>query len=382
MRRRTAWLCAVLLPALLHQAPCGGALPGAADCEPTFMGDQLGYQLISERTGDGGGAPCRVSMNLLGAVCEGRAAGCQNFLASKQSGAEPPKFWTGFGAQKPPAVPAAPLRLPPSPKVAVCIAGVARTLHHPLVHASWNNFLGQLGAPRDRKLFLYLKLADAKVAADKQHTHDSSISHSSRSDLEPALEALRHAGETIAALKIDDADRQHPPNPSCPLLALDGETPYTTPPQHLLASLDSLERCFALIEDYEQTNQMRFDLVAYQRPDLTWVQPLPLRIIGPLAQHHSDITGGEGGNEAEADKADVMREMRDEIVLSCPRPGDDLTRGVLCDVAAVMPRHSADLYFKRREAYYACSSPTIYCLALAYDFGLPAAFANQGAAVR
>lgn len=336
------------------------------DCEPTFMGEELGYQLISERTGKGG--PCRVSMNILGSVCEGRSTACQAFLRSRQSQAEPPQFWTGFGTQRPPRAPAASLRLPPTPKVAVCVAGVARTIHYPVVHASWSNFLGALAPPNDRMLFMYLKLDDAKVAADKQHTHDRSISHSSRAELEPALQALRDAGETLAAVKIVSTDRQQPVNPSCPLLATDGKTPYTTTPQHLLASLDSLERCFALIEDYEAQHRMKFDVVAYQRPDLTWVRNLPLAI------------GGSGGFDIEIGHSGI--EMRDEIVLSCPRPADPHSRGVLCDVAAVMPRHHADLYFKRRTAYYDCTQPAIYCLGVAYDFGLPAAFAERGAAVR
>lgn len=330
------------------------------DCEPTFMGDQLGYQMISERVSDTG--PCRVSMNRVGAVCEGHSAACQAFLRNRQSQGAPSKFWTGFGPQRPVREPAASLRLPTSPKVAVCIAGAARTFDRPVVHASWGNFLEELAPPRDRMLFMYLKLDDAKVAADKQHTHDTSISHSSSAELEPALQALRDAGETIAALEVDSTDRQHPTNPSCPLLAADGKTPYTTTPQHLLASLDSLERCFTLIEKYEVQHGMRFDVVAYQRPDLTWIRPLPLAI-------------GQRGR-------DLGTEMRDEIVLSCPRPADPHARAVLCDVAAVMPRGLADLYFKRRTAYYDCTQPTIYCLAVAYDFGLPASFATHGAAVR
>ena len=335
----------------------------ANECEPTFMGDQLGFQMISERISDTG--PCRVSMNLVGGVCEGHSAECQAFLRNRQSQGAPSKFWTGFGPQRPVREPAALLRLPPSPKVAVCIAGAARTFDRPVVHASWGNFFGELAPPRDRMLFIYLKLDDAKVAADKQHTHDASISHSSIADLEPALQALRDAGETIAALKVDSTDRQHPTNPSCPLLATDGKTPYTTTPQHLLASLDSLEQCFALIEEYEVQHAMRFDVVAYQRPDLTWTRPLPLAI------GQRDVKGGH---------SDV--ELRDEIVLSCPRPADPHAKAVLCDVAAVMPRRLADLYFKRRTAYYECTQPTIYCLAVAYDFGLPASFATHGAAVR
>lgn len=341
---------------------------GNNDCEPTFMGEQLGYQIISERVDNDG--PCRVSMNLVGSVCEGHSGACQAFLRNKQSRAEPPKFWTGFGAQRPHRDPPASLQLSPTPKVAVCIAGVARTIPHPVVHASWGNFLGNLGPAHNRMLFMYLKLADAKIAADKQHTHDTSISHSSSAELEPALQALRDAGETIAAVKIDRIDQHHPSNPSCPLLATDGKTPYTTTPQHLLASLDSLEQCFALIETYEVQHGMRFDVVAYQRPDLTWVRPLPL-IIGQWHARSDDVA-----------LSDSSLEMRDEIVLSCPRPADPQSRGVLCDVAAVMPRHHASLYFKRKSAYYGCTQPTIYCLAIAYDFGLPATFANKGAAVR
>ena len=173
------WQRAASLVLGLCVACCSSA--GNNDCEPTFMGEQLGYQMISERVGNDG--PCRVSMNLVGSVCEGQSGACQAFLRNKQSQAEPPKFWTGFGMQRPPRDPPASLQLPASPKVAVCIAGVARTIHHPVVHASWYNFLESLAPANDRVLFMYLKLTDAKVAADKQHTHDTSISHSSSAEL-------------------------------------------------------------------------------------------------------------------------------------------------------------------------------------------------------
>ena len=364
MRARVA-LCVL---AALPPTAGGGA---GSDCEATFLGPAIGSVVVSERTG-GAGTPCRVSMNMVAKACASHGAECLEYLKKRAEG-RTSAFWTGFGPQPDARGAAAALQLPPEPLVAICVAGVARTFTRPVVHESWPNFLDALAPAPRRKLFLYLKLEDAKVAADKQHTHDVAISLSGAEQVEPALRALRRAGETIAGLEIDRGDRQHPVNEQCPLLATDGASPYTTPPQHLLSSLSSLQRCFALVERYEKETGQRFDLVAYQRPDLTWVKPFPLRVPG---SPHSRAAVARG------DRSSPAATMKDEIALSCPKPHDALSRGVLCDVATVVPRHHADLYFKRYDAYYACRSPSIYCLAIAYDFGLPAAFAKQHAAVR
>ena len=373
MTAAVPWLAAawLLLPLAL----------GGSGCPPTFMGDALGHLHISERTAEDG--PCKVSMNLVGKVCQGKDAECQRYLRSRNSKAVPSAFWTGFGNPEGMVV-ARPLPETSAPQVAVCIAGVARTMEHPLVYQSWGNFFGALAPQPNRKLFLYLKLADTKVAADKQHTHDASIGHHSAAELAPAIDALRHAGETIAEVKIDSADTQHSINPRCPLLGADGATEYTTPVQHLMASLSSLEKCYAMIEAYEQEHTMRFDIIAYQRPDLTWARPLPLRIGRGKTHSAEDYAATLGVTRPKWDghSWENVPQLKDEIVLSCPKPADSIMHGVLCDVAAVMPRHHADLYFKRLSAYYACDEAKIYCLAIAYDFGLPAAFTNAGAAVR
>ena len=71
------------------------------------------------------------------------------------------------------------------------------------------------------------EVVDAAIALAAKET---------RENTEKINAKLRENGTTTASAPLQD-------DPSA--------SPYTTPPQHLLSSLSSLQRCFALVERYE-----------------------------------------------------------------------------------------------------------------------------------
>lgn len=183
----------------------------------------------------------------------------------------------------------------PPPRVAICLAGHARTFTHRLVHRSFkDNVVDSLGAPS--VLFAYLKHSDRSGHAFHRSLVRNNVAH--------VRQALRTVG--LDEQREDDAVRvrlirgsRHLPYARCHsydggmrqrhaadrLGKLSNRFNTTSYLQSLLGQLDNRNTCVTMVARYESRARREFDWVLYARPDLLWYRP-----IRPYCFHNLSAT--------------------------------------------------------------------------------------------
>ena len=165
------------------------------------------------------------------------------------------------------------------PKIAVCLAGGARTFAMPGVYERiGTNMIAALEA--NVTTFLHLKLIDH---SDKGGTAVENIAHGvHHADEVATRHAARAIGGALGALDIVSADEGLYPRPMC---AHGGGTVPNFTDSHmswklqehwqmLIAQIDSLRWCGDAIAAYELRTGVQFEYVIKSRPDLTPLTPL------------------------------------------------------------------------------------------------------------
>ncbi|KAJ3106009.1 hypothetical protein HDU97_007193 [Phlyctochytrium planicorne] len=157
---------------------------------------------------------------------------------------------------------------PEPAKVAVCMAGAARTLKYPVVYKTIkNNVIDALGA--DVKLFGYLKMQDPATDKDAWVAWPDPTK-TSEDELKEAMSVLKP--ETI---KYTYESNPIEENPNCAFAATTWFYNKTARIQRALGQFNALSECFKLVEEYENKNAMKFDMVLRIRPDAAYLYPIP-----------------------------------------------------------------------------------------------------------
>ncbi|KAJ3191272.1 hypothetical protein HK101_007921 [Irineochytrium annulatum] len=153
----------------------------------------------------------------------------------------------------------------PPPRIAICMAGSARTLKYPLVYKTIRKYVVEaIGG--DPVVFAYLKLEDSH---DPRWNLWPQPLDNSIADLKPALDYIN-----ITGLKTDQGDVTLKTNPNCTFRP-DAWLHQDGPLQRFLGQYTSVRECFKLIEDYEKSHAMKFEMVLRIRPDGAWMTPMP-----------------------------------------------------------------------------------------------------------
>ncbi|KAJ3106004.1 hypothetical protein HDU97_007188 [Phlyctochytrium planicorne] len=157
---------------------------------------------------------------------------------------------------------------PRPPKIAVCMAGNAKTLKYPIVYQTFQtNVVEALGA--DVKVFAYLKMQESSGDKEKK-TFWSKAANTREDDLKHALSILRP--ETV---KFSYESPPIAENSRCPFGHGTWFSNNTERIQKTLDDFNTLNECYKLIEDYEQSKGIKFEMIVRARPDTAWLYPIP-----------------------------------------------------------------------------------------------------------
>lgn len=173
------------------------------------------------------------------------------------------------------------------PRVAHCVAGLIRSLPHPLVYRSLRRNLVEPfgGTPF---LFLLLKPWDVtpkraghfpssavEDLAQGVHWSDAQV----RMLLRPVLAELHPLVVSVRLLNVSEDDPDRLFNPHCPIRGRHyglSSGVYTTKAGlvRLLGQAAASDACLRMIEASERANGTRFDLVTRLRPDVAYLAPV------------------------------------------------------------------------------------------------------------
>ena len=145
------------------------------------------------------------------------------------------------------------------PKVAICIAGSARTFDTELVYKTIkHNLMESFGG--EQTVFAYIKIQDAR--GDNNPKYNGLI----QSNEEKILEAIKYLG-----INNENYILENNSNLSLP----SGLTKISRPDYELslAGQLTNKKKVIDIMIDYENKNNLIFDFVILIRPDLSWPYP-------------------------------------------------------------------------------------------------------------
>lgn len=169
------------------------------------------------------------------------------------------------------AAPADPLRVAsaanlvcgdyPRPRVAVCIAGTARSVVQPLVHQTLRtNLIEAFGGNAD--LFAYIRLIDG---------HSNPAFKDSVVDGADVRAALLHIGVPVEHSEVDSTTA-NVTMPECAVASHNAPVSWDNPRYQASAfgQIHNRYKCYSAIADAEARHDQRYEYVITVRPDLVW----------------------------------------------------------------------------------------------------------------
>jgi hypothetical protein len=262
------------------------------------------------------------------------------------------------------------------PRVAVCIAGAARTLPQAVVWKSLRtNLLDAYGGEQTR--FAFIKLEDANGHPNWHrpiHTRDEA----------PVRETLGWLGVKVEHMHIEHV--RPVPYPPCNAYnrsrtdsLITDDLPDGRPDPHrwgrsheyfesLLGQLDARKQCYEALLAEETSHGMQFDLLVYTRPDLSWPMAVRPHCLWSGCVRKDDWVW-LGIRRIEVERA-LMQAHRD--LYSCRRiftnqRGDSINSFIFAGwdacrsdnerVSALITRIAEPAFFQSAQLY--CTSPVL-----------------------
>lgn len=212
----------------------------------------------------------------------------------------------------------------PSPRIALCITGGARSFKCPRVHSSIKYGLadGISRGAADLKIFAVLHL-------------DSS---DDLSGIAEALDVLDVQDMQVTRKAIINSI------PGCDTFAAENANSWR---QNYYSQTDKQRKCFNLVKSFELSSGVKFDFIVRARPDTRWNFIFPS--IQDISKEH--VTVGHTGSHLLA--RDLLQDI--QVGTGYCTNADDVC--VPNDHFAVIPRRFAEIFMNSVEAHSFCGKP-------------------------
>lgn len=218
-------------------------------------------------------------------------------------------------------------------RVAVCITGHARTLHHKSVHQSiLNNFIQPLQQSSSAvDVFFHVGMRDISRPQYEPHNNSSDDETNAAIQLFNPVTVSQYVGPGAALNRSAVL-----PCPSGTFFASDVQ----------YSALLRAHECMNLVRDYEKAHGLRYDWVAKTRPDIAFGDPIPsLKLL------ESDrVFINQHDPRASMDAFPTMREK-------FPENAEAMLREPFSDHIAIVPRQLADVFFSANLGSNTCLLP-------------------------